>query len=87
MAGALPMIATGGLLSAALLIFRLQGHLEGAAWPVVLAFGLYLYFWWLSALLFDLVVVWHIYIRSSLVNDQLSALTSSAHDKTRWVTP
>ena len=86
MAGALPMIATGGLLSAALLIFRLQGHMEGAAWPVVLAFGLYLYFWWLSALLFDLVVVWHIYIRSSLVNDQLSALTSSAHDKTRWVT-
>jgi hypothetical protein len=86
MAGAMPMIATGGLLSAALLIFRLQGHVKGAAWPVVLAFGLYLYFWWLSALLFDLVVVWHIYIRSSLVNDQLSALTSSAHDKTRWVT-
>ena len=88
MAGALPMIATGGLLSAALLIVRLQGGgVKGAAWPVVLAFGLYLYFWWLSALLFDLVVVWHIYIRSSLVNDQLSVLTSSAHDKTRWVTP
>ena len=87
MAGALPMIATGGFLSAALLIFRMSGDIKGSAWPVVLAFGLYLYFWWLSALLFDLVVVWHIYIRSSLVNDRLNDLTSSPHDATRWVMP
>lgn len=85
MAGALPMIATGGILSAVLLVFRLQGHMQGAVWPVVLAFGFYLYCWWLSALLFDLVVVWHVYIRSSLINDQLQAMTANAHDRTRWV--
>jgi hypothetical protein len=85
--GALPMIAVGGAMSAILLILRLKGHIEGPAWPVVLAFGLYLYFWWLAALLFDLVVVWHIYIRSSVVNDRLNALTRTERDRTRWVTP
>jgi hypothetical protein len=34
-------------------------------WPVALSGALFLYLWWLSALLFDLVFVWHRYIRSN----------------------
>lgn len=38
---------------------------HGALWPVFLAGALFLYLWWLVALLFDLVFVWHRYIRGS----------------------
>jgi hypothetical protein len=34
-------------------------------WPLLLATAALLYLWWLSALIFDLVVVWHHYIRYS----------------------
>ncbi len=37
-----------------------------AIWPLVISGAAFLYLWWLSALLFDLVFVWHRYIRSSL---------------------
>lgn len=33
-------------------------------WPMLLATALFLYVWWLVALLFDLVFVWHRYIRN-----------------------
>ena len=36
-----------------------------AVWPVVLATFASLYLWWLAALLFDLIFVWHLYIRHS----------------------
>jgi hypothetical protein len=36
---------------------------DQALWPVVLAGAGFLYLWWLAALLFDLVFVWHRYIR------------------------
>jgi hypothetical protein len=38
---------------------------HGDLWPVFLAGALFLYLWWLVALLFDLVFVWHRYIRRS----------------------
>jgi hypothetical protein len=38
---------------------------------VVLAAAAFLYLWWLAAHLFDLVFVWHRYIRSSLANKML----------------
>jgi len=37
-------------------------------WPVILAAAAFLYLWWLAAHLFDLVFVWHRYIRTSLAN-------------------
>ncbi|MEP7325265.1 MAG: hypothetical protein ABI836_04880 [Gemmatimonadota bacterium] len=42
-----------------------QGSESGAVWPVFLATALFLYLWWLAALIFDLVFVWHSQIRSS----------------------
>ncbi len=40
-------------------------------WPVVLAAAAFLYLWWLAALLFDLVVAWHHYIRRSAILNRL----------------
>jgi hypothetical protein len=40
-------------------------------WPLFLATAFFLYLWWLVALLFDLVFVWHRYIRYSVANEEL----------------
>jgi hypothetical protein len=44
---------------------------HGAIWPVIIAAFAFFYVWWLSALLFDLVFVWHRYIRYSVGLDDL----------------
>lgn len=44
-------------------------------WPVVLAAAAFLYLWWLAAHLFDLVFVWHRYIRFSFANKMLRRLS------------
>ncbi len=50
----------------ALYLHLAQAHLSiKELWPVVLASLVFLYLWWLVALLFDLVFVWHRYIRYS----------------------
>ena len=38
----------------------------GKLWPIFVAGAVFLYLWWLSALLFDLTFVWHRYIRMSV---------------------
>lgn len=38
---------------------------HGDLWPVFLAGALFVYLWWLVVLLFDLIFVWHRYIRRS----------------------
>jgi hypothetical protein len=38
-----------------------------------LATAAFLYLWWLAALVFDLVVIWHYYIRRSVAMDRLRA--------------
>lgn len=45
-------------------------------WPVVLAGAFFLYLWWLVALFFDLVFVWHRYIQASVAPDRLNEMTS-----------
>jgi hypothetical protein len=40
-------------------------------WPVALGGIAFLYLWWLAALLFDLVFVWHRYIRAGLATTVL----------------
>jgi hypothetical protein len=41
-------------------------------WPVILAGAIFLYLWWLAAHVFDLIVVWQHYIRSSAILDRLN---------------
>jgi hypothetical protein len=51
----------------ALLRAKAMGDI-GPVWPVFLATIAFLYLWWLAALLFDLVFIWHHYIRHSKMN-------------------
>jgi hypothetical protein len=50
-------------------------------WPVMLAGALFLYLWWLAALVFDLAFVWQRYVRGSVANDRLRQWTASPRDK------
>jgi hypothetical protein len=66
--GLTPLIVAGTLAVATvvghhLLISRTDQ--SGPVWPVFLATVGFLYLWWLAALLFDLVFIWHLYIRHS----------------------
>lgn len=46
---------------------------HGEFLPVLLAALFFFYVWWLVALIFDLVLVWHRYIRSAVAQDQMNA--------------
>jgi len=52
-------------------------------WPVVLGSAAFFYLWWLAALLFDLVFVWHRYIRHSAAMGDLRALQAKPAASTR----
>lgn len=70
--GLKPIIILLGLLTCAVVwgIISGPGAIPGSEekppiWPVFLGGAAFLYLWWLAALIFDLVFVWHRYIRSS----------------------
>ena len=63
--GMIPLILLGG--GAALLVLlkvfpKNPEALNQSLWQLVLANAAFLYLWWLAALLFDLVYIWHRYI-------------------------
>jgi hypothetical protein len=61
----LPII--GGIAATALTAYLIaMAGTDMSLWPVVLGMGIFLYMWWLFALLFDLVFVWHRYIRHAV---------------------
>ena len=72
-----PMVLTSGvatgLIVARLLWRNAKDHPDENPdlWPVLLCVAAFLYLWWLAAQLFDLVFIWHRYIRSNLANDML----------------
>jgi len=47
---------------------------EKRIWPLILAAVAFMYLWWLAALVFDLVIVWHYYIRRSIAMQHLRKL-------------
>lgn len=49
-----------------------DGH--GKLWPLFLALAFFLYVWWLVAMVFDLVFIWHQYIRNSKYNAKVSTV-------------
>jgi hypothetical protein len=71
--GAAPMVVLGGVALATLVAY-VRNDVHGSIWPVFPAGAAFLYLWWLAALLFDLILAWHLYIRSSLVNRRLRAM-------------
>jgi hypothetical protein len=49
-------------------------HESPPLWPVFIASAAFFYLWWLSALMFDLVFVWHVHIRNSLSLKHVKAM-------------
>jgi hypothetical protein len=47
----------------------LQAHPH--VWPVLLSGAVFLYLWWLAALIFDLAFVWQRYVRNGIANERL----------------
>lgn len=60
------LLVSGAAAVAAIVIHYYNPDAHGALWPVLVAGALFLYLWWLAALLFDLTFVWHRYIRMSV---------------------
>jgi hypothetical protein len=50
---------------------------EGPIWPVFLAGAAFLYLWWLAALVFDLVFVWHVYVRQAAAVQRVRRLCAA----------
>ena len=71
--GMKPLMALAGIATLAALIGILNASQspDNPLWPLVLAGLGFLYLWWLAALIFDLVFVWHRYIRSNAAGDFL----------------
>lgn len=67
-----------GAVGAGLIILALWNHVaatteRGPLWRVFGAIAVFLYLWWLAALLFDLLFVWHRYIQQDTAMNFLRA--------------
>lgn len=64
--GMFPLLAAGLALLVGFLAGILLQHGSPTTnwWPALLGGGVFLYAWWIAAILFDLAFVWHHYIRS-----------------------
>jgi len=62
--GLVPLMVIGTMAVGAIVAYHVKDS-GGPIWPVFLATVAFLYLWWLAALLFDLVFIWHLYIRHS----------------------
>jgi hypothetical protein len=51
---------------------------ERPLWPLILASAAFFYLWWLAILIFDLVFVWHRYIRGAVSQKYLTELRRKA---------
>jgi hypothetical protein len=47
---------------------------DRSLWPLILSSGIFLYLWWLSIRLFDLIFVWHRYTRGAVLQRHLSRM-------------
>lgn len=66
--GLKPLLFVGGAIITGLVVYQALTTTEdkGRIWPVFLGVAGFFYLWWLAALIFDLVFVWHVYIRQAL---------------------
>lgn len=72
------LLIPGGIAVLSIVIYYLRrdegGH--GALWSLFLALAFFLYLWWLVAMVFDLVFIWHRYIRNSRYNPKVTPTQS-----------
>jgi hypothetical protein len=84
--GMIPLISLGGIAACMVLwhlLHRNAAALNTSLWPLVLANAGFLYLWWLSCLLFDLVYIWHQFIcsRANRITKTLCALRKEAPEE------
>jgi hypothetical protein len=75
--GIKPMIVLGALSFMGMAVHLLPSSFNTAdakLWPVVLSLLAFAYLWWLAALIFDLVFVWHVHIRQSTAMKRLRSI-------------
>lgn len=69
--GVTPLMLAGAIVVAGKVAWHLvtakHANDIGPVWPVFIATAGFLYLWWLAALIFDLVVIWHWYIRNAQI--------------------
>lgn len=79
--GLKPLILLGTTAAAGIVWYYLHLAKEvgdiGPLWPVFLATAGFFYLWWLAALIFDLVFVWHVYIRQSRTLERMDDMVGS----------
>ncbi|SOD92665.1 hypothetical protein [Spirosoma fluviale] len=89
--GVIPLIVLGTLT----IVGMIYGHIESyesiddesVIWPLLITAAGFLYVWWLTALLFDLVFIWHIYIGQSVALKRMDeVIRSTARKETSTVT-
>lgn len=71
--GVRPLTVPGSI-AVVLLIARrvyLDNHHGRSLWPLLLSSAIFLYLWWLTIRLFDLVFVWHRYTRGAVIQKHL----------------
>lgn len=86
--GLIPLIGAGALAMVGLVVYYLFfAENKGPLWPVFLATAGSLYLWWLAALLFDLVFIWHLYIRNSKLMGGLNKILGTYKERKNCPTP
>jgi hypothetical protein len=85
--GSKPLLILGGATAVAMVLVLLkeEGSGKPSLWPVLLALGGFLYLWWLSILLFDLIFVWHRYIRHGVANQRMECADRAQKQQTPTV--
>jgi hypothetical protein len=82
--GLTPLILAGTAVVAGRVGYHLWSAGQiGPVWPVFLATAAFLYLWWLGALLFDLVFIWHLYIRNSELLQRMDEIMGRPADYVR----
>jgi len=75
----LPLIGLG--VTSVLIVGLLRANQAGVPlWPVVLGALCFFYLWWLATLLFDLVFVWHRYIRHAAALASMVSLSTKGYE-------
>ena len=75
-----PLLLWGGLTATVMIFLMLKWKPDSPppVWPVTVAIVIFLSLWWLAALLFDLIFVWHRYIRHEAGHERLKAIYATA---------
>jgi hypothetical protein len=76
--GMRPLLVWGTATVIVTILEMLELPSMNSVWPVVLAGVALLYLWWLAGLFFDLVFVWHRYIRLDFTTAYLKSIRHSS---------